>query len=117
MVRDECEASAAFLGSGFARQPSPQSQLALSPPWQQPPQSAWAVGKSVTKNQQLHFANRQIKHLHIELRNERLVALLAWQNRGFDSKQSSDQRLVVNSKLERTTFTKMANVADGQISC
>jgi hypothetical protein len=109
------QASAVFLDRGFAWQPSVQNQLTLSLPWWQHLQSALVAGKGVTENDILQ--TRQIKHLYIELRNESQVALLAGRNGGCDSRQGSNQCLVVCSKLEQTTFTKIAKVADGQMSC
>ncbi len=55
------QASAVFLGRGFAWQPSVQNLLALSLPWWQHLQSASVVGKGVTENQQRHFANQANK--------------------------------------------------------
>jgi hypothetical protein len=82
-------------------------------------QVGWGEGaaKGMTESQQQHFANQAIEHLKIELRNESEVALLAWRNVGCDTKQGSDQCLVVGPKVEQTIFTEMAKVADGQICC
>ncbi len=49
---------------------------------------------------------REVKHLHIDLRNECQVVLLTRKNGGSDSRQGSHLRLVVLPKQERKTFTK-----------
>jgi hypothetical protein len=59
------------------------------------------------------FPTWQKQHLHIELRNERKVALLTRRNGHRNMRLSSHKWFVIGPKLERLSFTKMAKMANG----
>jgi hypothetical protein len=52
------------------------------------------------------FQTWQIQYLHIELRNESQMTLLAGQNWDGDTRQSCHRWFVISPKLKRSSFTK-----------
>jgi hypothetical protein len=67
-------ANAAFLGNGFARQPSLRNPLGLPPTWRGLIQ--WLFGLGGTKIGNI-FQTRKIQQLHIKFCNECQMALLS----------------------------------------
>jgi hypothetical protein len=63
------------------------------------------------------FQSWQIQHLHIELRNESQMALLAGQNGNRNTSQSCQKWFVISPKLKRSSFTKMAKMPNYSESC
>jgi hypothetical protein len=100
-------ASAAFPGSGFARQPSLRNWLDPPPAWRRLIQ--WLFGLGRTKNQKRHPLNRANT---IAAHNERQMALLSGGNGGWNTGNGSNKWFVICPKLKSSTFTKMAEMFD-----
>jgi hypothetical protein len=108
ILRENRQANAAFPLNNFAQQPWLRSRLYLLPPrWRQLQAAPVKGGAGWDKKSALNiFQSGQIQHLHIELRNESLMALLAPVKWGQKHETMKSQEVCGLSTIEKHDLHK-----------